>query len=137
YNTFHVKPAYEFGYGLSYTDFDYSNIKLSSNSFNKKITATVTVKNSGKAAGRETVQLYISAPAKTLDKPSEELKGFAKTKLLQPGESQTITFEIDGEDLASFDTNKESWIAEPGSYTLKIGASSENIKQSAPFSVAK
>jgi len=136
YNTFNVKPAYEFGYGLSYTNFDYSDLKLSSNSFNKKLTATITIKNTGKVAGKEAVQLYISAPAKTLDKPAEELKGFAKTKLLQPGESQAISFSINADDLASFDTNKESWVAEAGSYKVKVGASSENIKQSASFTLA-
>ena len=137
YNTFNVSPAYEFGYGLSYTNFDYSNMKLSSSSFNNNITATVTVKNTGKVAGKEVVQLYISAPAKNLDKPSEELKAFAKTKLLQPGESQTLSFDIDAADLSSFDTNRESWIAEAGAYSVKVGASSKNIKQTATFDLAK
>jgi len=137
YNTFNVKPAYEFGYGLSYTHFDYSGLKLSGTVFNKKITATVAIKNSGNFAGKEAVQLYISAPAKTLDKPLEELKGFAKTKLLQPGESETISFTVNTEDLASFDTKRESWVAEAGSYTVKIGASSQNIKQISTFNLAK
>ncbi len=137
YNTFNVKPAYEFGHGLSYTSFDYSNLKLSAASFNKGITATVTVKNTGSVAGKEAVQLYITAPAKKLDKPSEELKEFAKTKLLKPGESQTITFTISSGDLASYDTNSGSWIAEAGTYKVKIGASSRNIKQTASFNVAK
>lgn len=136
YNTYHVKPAYEFGYGLSYTNFSYSNVKLSSGSFNKKISATVTIKNTGTVAGKEVVELYINAPAKKTDKPSEELKGFSKTKLLQPGESQTITFTINAEDLASFDTNTTSWIAEAGNYTVKIGASSTDIKTKAVFSLA-
>jgi len=137
YNTFHVSPAYEFGYGLSYTTFDYSNLQLSSSSFINKITATVTIKNTGRVAGKEAVQLYISAPAKNLDKPSEELRAFAKTKLLQPGESQAISFDIDAADLSSFDTNRESWVAEAGTYSVKIGASSKNIKQTASFNVAK
>jgi beta-glucosidase len=137
YNTFNVKPAYEFGYGLSYTSFDYSNLKLSATSFNKGVTATVTVKNTGGVAGKEAVQLYITAPAKKLDKPSEELKEFAKTKLLKPGESQPITFSISSDDLASYDTNSESWIAEAGTYRVKIGASSRNIKQTASFNLAK
>jgi beta-glucosidase len=137
YNTFNVKPAYEFGYGLSYTTFDYSNLKISSGSFNKSITAAVTVKNTGSVAGKEAVQLYLSAPAKKLDKPSEELKEFAKTRLLKPGESQTITFTISPEDLASYDTDSESWIAEEGTYTVKIGQSSRDIKQKANFNVAK
>ena len=137
YNTFHVKPAYEFGYGLSYTNFDYSDLKLSSTTFTNKITATVTIKNTGNVAGKEAVQLYISAPANAIDKPTEELKGFAKTKLLQPGESQTITFTIYSEDLSSYNTSKESWIADAGMYYVKIGASCQNIKQTATFNLAK
>jgi beta-glucosidase len=137
YNTFNVKPAYEFGYGLSYTTFDYSNLKLSSASFGKTITATVTVKNSGRAAGKEVVELYLSAPANKLDKPSEELKGFAKTRLLQPGESQTLSFTLNARDLASFDTTITSWVAEAGQYTVKIGSSSLNIKQTAAFGLTK
>lgn len=135
YNTFNKKTAYEFGYGLSYTNFAYSNLKLSATNFTNKLTATVTITNTGKVAGKEAVQLYLSAPGKTLDKPSEELKAFAKTALLLPGKSQTISFTITAEDLASFDSNRSSWIAEAGKYILKIGASSTNIKQSASFSL--
>ena len=137
YNTFKVKPAYEFGYGLSYTNFTFSDLTLSSASFNGKLTATITVTNSGKVAGKEAVQLYISAPADKLAKPAEELKAFAKTELLQPGKSQTIQFVITADDLASFDTNGTSWIAEAGKYTVKAGASSEDIKKTASFQLAK
>ena len=137
YNTFKVKPAYDFGYGLSYTNFGYSNLKLSSSTFTNQLTATITITNTGKVAGKEVVELYLSAPANKLDKPSEELKGFAKTDLLQPGKSQTITFLLRPEDLASFDTNSSSWIAERGKYTVKIGASSVNIKTSASFNLSK
>ena len=137
YNTFKVKPAYEFGYGLSYTNFTYGDFTLSSASFNGKLTATITVTNSGKVAGKEVVQLYISAPAAKLAKPAEELKAFAKTEMLQPGKSQTIQFVITADDLASFDTNGTSWIAEAGKYTVKAGASSEDIKKTASFQLAK
>ena len=137
YNTFNVAPAYEFGYGLSYTIFDYSNLKLSSTSFNGKITATVTVTNNGKVPGKEVVELYLSAPSQKLDKPVEELKGFAKTNLLVPGKSQTISFTLNAADLASFDTERESWIADAGAYTVKIGASSKSIKQTATFKLNK
>jgi beta-glucosidase len=137
YNTFNVKPSYEFGYGLSYTNFRYSNVKLSASHFNNKITASITVTNSGKAAGKEVAQLYIAAPGKTLNKPAEELKGFAKTKLLKPGESETIVFTITAKDLASYDTKAAAWMAEAGTYTVKIGASSANIKSTATFTVAK
>jgi len=136
YHTFNVKPAYEFGYGLSYTSFKYSPVTLSTADFKGKITATVTITNTGKVAGKEVVQLYISAPGKTLNKPAEELKGFAKTRLLKAGESETISLIINARDLASYDTKAASWIAEPGTYTIKIGASSENIKAKADFTVA-
>ena len=133
YNTFNVKPAYEFGYGLSYTNFTYSNLKLSSINFKESITATVDIANTGKTAGKEVVQLYLSAPAAKMNKPQEELKGFAKTNLLQPGQKQTIRFVIAAKDLASFDTNTTSWIAEAGKYEVKVGASSAAIKQTASF----
>lgn len=133
YNTFNVKPAYEFGYGLSYTNFTYSNLKLSSINFKESITATVDITNTGKTAGKEVVQLYLSAPAAKMNKPQEELKGFAKTNLLQPGQKQTIRFVIAAKDLASFDTNTTSWIAEAGKYEVKVGASSAAIKQTASF----
>ena len=137
YNTFRVSPAYEFGYGLSYTDFAYGELKLSSKRFDGKVTATVTVTNTGKVAGKEVVQLYISAPAQKLNKPESELKGFVKTELLQPGQSQTISFTVIGEDLASFDPSSSSWIAEAGTYTVKVGTSSTNIKKTATFDVMK
>ncbi|MFI0490386.1 glycoside hydrolase family 3 C-terminal domain-containing protein, partial [Flavobacterium sp.] len=137
FNTFNVKPSYEFGYGLSYTNFDVSGLKLSAATFATKLTATVTVKNTGNIAGKEVIELYLSAPAKNIDKPSSELKAFAKTNLLQPGESQTITLTINPKDLASFVTDKNAWIAEAGTYKVSIGTSSLNIKQTASFSVAK
>jgi len=137
FNTFKIKTAYEFGYGLSYTNFKYGELKLNTHSFNGNITATLTITNVGAVAGKEIVQLYIAAPGKITDKPSEELKGFAKTNLLQPGQSQTITFTIHANDLTSFDTNRASWIAESGKYEIKIGASSLDIKQVASFNMPK
>jgi beta-glucosidase len=137
YETFNVKPAYEFGYGLSYTNFEYTNLKLSPAKFNGKLTVTVDVKNTGKVAGKEVAELYLNAPAKKLDKPAEELKGFAKTKLLQPGQSQTLTFVLDSRNLASFDTALSSWIAEAGNYEVRIGASSKDIRLKASFALAK
>lgn len=137
YNTFDVKPAYPFGYGLSYTNFTYSNLKLSSSNYSGKITATIEITNTGKTAGKEVVQLYIASPSNKMDKPSEELKGFAKTNLLKPGEKQTITFTIDAKDMASFDTNTTSWVAEAGNYTVKVGASSTDTRQTASFHLDK
>lgn len=137
YDSFKVSPMYEFGYGLSYTAFVLSNLKLSSAVFNGPMTTTVKVKNTGKIAGREVVQLYVSAPAKTIDKPAQELKAFGKTRLLQPGESQVLTFTIRPADLASYHTANSSWITDAGSYVLKAGTSSRAIKQTATFSVPK
>jgi beta-glucosidase len=137
FETFKVKPSYEFGFGLSYTNFTYNNIKLSSTKFSGSITVTVDVKNSGSVAGKEVAELYLTAPASKLDKPALELKGFAKTKLLQPGESQTLSFVIDSHKLASFDPSKSSWIADAGKYDVKIGASIENIKLTSSFTLGK
>lgn len=136
YNTFNVKPAYEFGYGLSYTSFSLNNLKLSSTNFKNEITATIDVTNTGKVPGKEVVQLYISAPTKKMDKPSEELKAFAKTELLRQGKTQKISFTIKPGDLASFETNIASWVAEAGTYTIKAGTSSMDIKQKADFTLS-
>jgi beta-glucosidase len=137
YESFGIKPAYEFGYGLSYTTFEFAGLSLSSQKFSEKMTATVKVTNSGKAAGREVVQMYLTAPAKGLNKPIVELKGFAKTRLLQPGESQVLNFDLTPRSLASFDPASSSWIAEAGTYEVKIGASSRDIRQKAVFELDK
>ena len=137
YNTFKVKPAYEFGYGLSYTTFAFGPLKLSATTLTDKITATLSVTNNGSVAGKEVVQLYLGAPTGKLDKPESELKAFAKTNLLQPGQSQTLTFTLTAADLASFDTATSAWVADAGTYQLKAGNSSLNTKQTASFKVAQ
>jgi beta-glucosidase len=137
YESFGVKPSYEFGYGLSFTSFEYSNIKLSSAKFSKTLTVSVDIKNTGKVTGKEVAELYLSAPKGMLDKPAIELKGFAKTKLLKPGETQTVTFTLTDRNLCSFDPASSSWTADAGTYNVKIGASSHDIKQKADFTLAK
>ena len=137
YNTFNVPVAYEFGYGLSYTQFDYANLKLNSSDFKGKLIVTVDVKNTGNIAGREVVQIYISSPSGKLKKPEETLAAYAKTRLLKAGETQTLSFTIETKDFASFDEASSSWIAEVGKYTLKAGASSLNIKQTANFNIGR
>ncbi|MCV9927241.1 glycoside hydrolase family 3 C-terminal domain-containing protein [Flavobacterium sp. LS1R49] len=137
YNTFNVKPSYEFGFGSSYTTFDFSDVKLSSPTFNDKLTVSVTVKNTGKTAGKEVVELYLSAPSKSIGKPKEELKAFGKTKELKPGESEILKLTLSPKDLASFLESKSAWIAEAGTYKVLVGASSLDIKKTAEFSVAK
>lgn len=137
FNTFGVKTSFPFGYGLSYSSFDYSGLKLSSSTFKGVIKATVTITNTGKIAGKEVVQLYLSAPKKDIDKPVQELKGFAKTVLLTPGASQTITFTLTPKDLSSFITEQTAWIADAGQYKLNIATSSEDIKLSKTFKLPK
>ena len=137
YTTFKVPVAYEFGYGMSYTSFGYSNLKLSAKDFTGQLLVTVDVKNTGKVAGREVVQVYVSSPSVKLKKPEETLVAFDKTKLLKPGESQTVSFKIETKDFASFNEATSSWIAEAGQYNLKVGASALAIKQTGAFKIAK
>ena len=137
YNTFGVKPAYEFGYGLSYTTFAYGPLRLSAPTLADPLTATLTVTNTGPVAGREVVELYVTAPKSALPKPASELKAFAKTDRLAPGKSQTLTFILSAADLASFDTAASAWVTDAGTYTVKAGASSLNIRQRATLQVPK
>jgi beta-glucosidase len=127
YDTNGEAVSYPFGYGLSYTDFEYLNPSVKES--NGVYTVTVEVKNTGNAAGKEVVQLYVAAPVNpSYTKPAKELKAFAKTKALQPGESQQISMTVKVEDLASFDEKANTWIIDKGKYIFQIGASSKNIK---------
>jgi beta-glucosidase len=137
YNTFKVKPAYEFGYGLGYTTFSYGKLQLSAPALTGTITASLKVTNSGAMAGREVVQLYVHAPTGALAKPESELRAFAKTGQLAPGQSQTLTFTLTAADLASYSTAAEAWQTDAGTYTARAGASSLDIRQSATFTVPK
>jgi beta-glucosidase len=122
---------------MSYTSFEYSDLRLSSNSFSSKLNITVAVKNTGKVAGKEVVQLYLAAPTTAIEKPEQELKGFAKTQLLQPGESQQLSFELDERSLASFWSGISSWVADKGDYDVRIGASSKDIRLKDSFNLPK
>lgn len=137
YESFAVPVAYEFGYGQSYTTFNFKNLKLSDKKFGNQLTVTVDVTNTGTVAGKEVVQLYLTAPSKNLVKPAQELRGFAKTSLLQPNQTQTITLVLDAKSLTSFDEKQSAWIAEAGKYGIKIGSSSQKIQQTGTFSLEK
>ena len=101
-----------------------------------KLIVTVDVKNTGNVEGKEIAQVYVTAPASNLDKPAQELKSFAKTKSLKPGESQSLKMEIKTTDLASFDEAQNAWVVDAGEYMIKIGASSRDIKAELKANVA-
>ena len=135
FNTAGVAVSYPFGYGMSYTTFAYSKpmVKATKDGF----TATVTVTNTGKVAGKEAVQLYVSAPAGGLEKPAQELKSFAKTKTLAPGESQVLTFSVTAYDLASYNEATQAWETAAGKYTVKFSANVEDTRATAVYTQAK
>ena len=124
-----VEPLFPFGFGLSYTTFEYSDLKLSSNQMknNESLTASLNVKNTGKVDGKEIVQLYIRDVVSSLYRPNKELKGFRKIGL-KAGEEETIDFVISEDQLKYFDPQKKNWIAEPGEFEILIGSSSRDIK---------
>ncbi|MHA6696226.1 glycoside hydrolase family 3 C-terminal domain-containing protein [Chryseobacterium sp. A321] len=130
----HIRPLFPFGHGLSYTKFQYGNATVDKKSFtqNETFTVTTTVKNTGKRAGSEIVQLYISDLKSSLPRPIKELKGFEKVQL-QPGEQKTITFTLDKSALSFFDDKEHEWVAEPGTFKALIGASSEDIRSEVSF----
>ncbi len=136
YSSFKVPTAYPFGYGLSYTSFKTDNLTVSTPVLKDKIQVNVTVTNTGNVAGKEVTELYVSAPGIKMDKPVKELKAFAKTKLLQPGESQTLSFDLTSADLASFNTASSTWITEAGDYTVSFGNAEQNFA-SASFKISK
>ena len=135
FNTNNVEVSYPFGYGLSYTTFAYSKpvVKATKEGFE----AQITVRNTGSVAGKEVVELYVSAPAGGLEKPAQELKAYAKTTLLAPGESQTLTMKVTAYELASFNEAESQWEAAAGKYTVKFGASVEDIRATATYSLGK
>ena len=129
YQTAGVPVAFPFGYGLSYTSFAYSNLQAASNG------VTLTVTNTGKRAGAEIVQLYAAKPGAEVFRPAQELKGFAKVQL-QPGESKTVTIPLDDKAFRYWNTKTDSWEVEGGSYELRVGASSADIRLTAVVEVA-
>lgn len=137
YITFDVKPAYEFGYGLSYTSFSYDKVSVSTKNFKDNVNVSVTVRNTGRMAGKEVVQVYVNAPKQKLKKPEYELRAFAKTRMLQPGESQTLTFTLTARDLASYSPSCSCWLADAGNYTVNVAASSLNVKASVLVQLSK
>ena len=132
FDTFNVPVRYGFGYGLSYTTFAFKNEKIEltreNNNNTNKIKATVSVTNNGDTAGKEVVQVYVSLPGGVLEKEAHRLVAYAKTDLLQPGESQKMTMEISAESLASYQEAKAEWILEKGFYGIFLGNSLQSAE---------
>ena len=135
YLTENKAVSYPFGYGLSYTTFEYGTPGISGK--NGNFTIKIPVKNNGKTAGKEVVELYLAAPKSDPVKPARELKAYAKTKLLKAGESQVIELQLTPADFASFDETKSAWIAAAGNYEIKIGSSAIEILQSVSVNLPK
>ena len=134
FDSFDVPVSYPFGYGLSYTTFEYLNPGISVEKDTYKV--TVTVKNTGNHEGKEIVQLYVATPdSKQANKPVKELKAFAKTPALKPGQSAEVEMTIKAADLASYDEAASSWIVAQGSYQFLLASSSQDIRQSLTASV--
>ncbi|MDP4093882.1 MAG: glycoside hydrolase family 3 C-terminal domain-containing protein [Bacillota bacterium] len=131
-----IEPLFPFGFGLSYTTFEMSDISISSTTMNMdnddKLQVKVKVKNTGKVAGKEVVQLYITHEKSTLLKPPKELKTFKKI-YLKPGEEKDVLLELNKEDIAGYDPAMDQWVCEPGYYKVLVGNSSRNILLSIRF----
>jgi beta-glucosidase len=137
YNDISIYPRFEFGYGLSYTTFKYSNLQMSKKkmNYNDQIEVTATITNTGKYEGEEIVQLYLRDLVGTIARPVKELKDFKKIKL-QAGQSETIKFIVDKEKLSFYNQQLE-WVAEPGEFELMIGASSRDIRLKDSFELVQ
>ncbi|MCB0684865.1 MAG: glycoside hydrolase family 3 C-terminal domain-containing protein [Saprospiraceae bacterium] len=123
-----LNVAYPFGYGLSYTNFAYGDLQVQVT--NDTVTLNVTVSNTGQVAGKEIAEVYVVKPDTRIDRPLRELKGFAKTNLLLPGETQILTIRLAVPDLAYWDEQTNGWVVEPGTYQIQVGASSRDIRLS-------
>lgn len=129
-----TQPQFPFGYGLSYTTFQYGQPTAQASS--DQVSVEVIVRNTGSVAGKEVAQVYVSAPKnKPMDKPLKELKGFAKTRLLQPGESETLHISIPRSELASWNEATHEWQVDSGTYTLQVGGSSADIRGKAKITL--
>ena len=135
FNSENKAVAYPFGFGLSYTTFTYSNMSVELNKETNALTVQLQITNSGSVAGKEVVQLYVSAPSDGMIKPENELRGYSKTKTLAPKESETLSFTIDVDTLASFSEGNNAWIVAKGGYELHIGSSSRDSRLQADFTI--
>lgn len=133
-----VEPLFPFGFGLSYTTFEYSDLRVSrpTASGSEIQEASLSVRNSGKRPGTEIVQLYLHDAESTVDRPVKELKGFERITL-EPGETKTVTFRLDRAALSFWSPKQQSWVAEPGQFEVLVGSSSRDIRLKASFQLAQ
>jgi beta-glucosidase len=136
FDTFGRDVAYPFGFGLSYTTFAFSKPVVKAKG-KDAVEVSITVKNTGSVSGKEVAQVYVQAPKGRIEKPAQELKAFAKTRDLQPGESEVLTMTIPVRMLASFDEANSQWLTEAGTYTFRIGNSSRNIAATATLKLSE
>lgn len=121
-----LEVSYPFGYGLSYTRFEWSEASVKPSRGETAVSVKVT--NTGKIPGKDVVELYVAAPQGELDKPVKELKAYAKTRELQPGESQLVTLKVKNSELASYDESASAWVTDAGHYDFMLGSSSRDIR---------
>jgi beta-glucosidase len=133
YDTKKVEPQFPFGFGLSYTSFEYSGLDVHSSRIGSKEPAvTLTVKNTGSRAGAEVVELYLHDGHSAIDRPEHELKGFRRVEL-KPGESKQVEFWLSRQDFSYWSPEKKNWVADPGTFEVQVGGSSRNIPLKAPL----
>jgi beta-glucosidase len=138
FDTEQIEPLFPFGFGLSYTKFAYSNMKIvpGSDRSGPIVTVTCDVTNSGKRQGKEVVQLYIHQGHPSLIRPEKELKGFAKISL-DPGETQSISIPLGRDAFSFYDPARKAWVAEKDDFTIMLASSSRDIRLSGHWSMPK
>lgn len=124
-DTYNVEPQFSFGHGLSYTSFAYSDLKLTKEG--NTVKGTFTLKNTGDRAGAEVVQVYVHDSESSVKRPEKELKAFEKVKL-EAGASTEVSFTLSDDAFKYYDTDKKSWVLEPGTFEIRVGASASDIK---------
>jgi beta-glucosidase len=130
-----IEPLFPFGYGLSYTKFDYSDLKISPNQASSgPVEVSLEIRNSGSRPGAEVVELYLHDGHSNVDRPIQELKGFRRVELA-PGESKTVHFTLDRSAMAFYSTSKKAWVTEPGEFEVLIGSSSRDIRLKGSFTL--
>ena len=130
YDAQKIMPLFAFGHGLSYTTFEYGQAKLSSRRFRgDKVIVSIPVTNTGKVAGAEVIQVYVSDREASVERPVKELKGFDKV-YLEPGQTRTVKIELDRRALSFYDPEKHEWIAEKGDFDILVGSASDDIRTS-------